>query len=54
MVPKLKNMLKHVRRHKTKVVNVNIVVGFFKSTLNVNMHVMNEYTQSFSVLQFWI
>jgi hypothetical protein len=54
MVPKLKNMLKHVSRHKTKVVNVDIVVGFFNSTIDVNMHVMNDYTQSLSVLQFWI
>jgi len=28
MVLKLKNMLKHLSRHKGKVVNVNIEVGF--------------------------
>jgi preprotein translocase subunit SecG len=40
---------------KDKLVSVNIEVGsFYFETLNANMHVMNKYTQTLSVLWFEI
>ncbi len=51
LVPKIYNLLNHTNRHKDKVASVNIQVGsFYFETLNANMHVMNKYTQTLSVL----